>query len=309
MGLMRSILLWGSQNAYLRDTLPRYRFVRRAVRRFMPGEELDAALRAAEELRDKGIGTTLTQLGENVTSTEEANAVRDHYLEVLDQVHERGLDTHLSTKLTQLGLDQHPDLAYDNMRAITRKAIQLGNFTWVDMESSPYVDVTIEIYRRIRAELPNIGICLQSYLRRTPGDLEPLYPLDPAIRLVKGAYKESPEVAFPKKSDVDESFFQISSAYLKRIGPNKANLGYATHDLKLIRRIAAEAERQGIGKQAPEYQMLYGIQSAEQYRLAREGHKVRVLIAYGNYWFPWYMRRLAERPANVWFVLKNLVSS
>jgi proline dehydrogenase len=272
----------------------------------MPGEELEDALQAAEELKNQGIAATFTLLGENVTSEDEANAVRDHYLDALGKIHERGLDAHLSTKLTQLGLDINADLGFENMRAIAAKAKQLGNFTWLDMESSHYVDVTIDMYRRIHSELPNIGLCLQAYLRRTPSDLEQLYHLDPAIRLVKGAYLEPPEIAFPKKADVDESFFQVSAAYLKRIELKKSNLAYGTHDLRLIQRIAAEADRRGLGKQAPEYHMLYGIQPAEQFRLSKQGYKVRVLIAYGRYWFPWYMRRLAERPANVWFVVKNL---
>jgi len=308
MSLMRNALLWASQNQRLRETLPRFGFVRKAVRRFMPGEDVEAALGAAEELRSHGITSTFTRLGENVASAQEAAGVRDHYLNVLDRIRERGLDTHVSTKLTQLGLDIDPELAFQGMRAITAKASGLGNFTWIDMEQSGYVNVTLEIYRRIQREHPNIGVCLQAYLRRTPSDFESLYPLSPAIRLVKGAYKEPPELVLPSKREVDEAYYRLSAEYLSRVGQPRHNLSFGTHDLSLIRRIGAAAEQAGLGRSAPEYTMLYGIQSQEQLRLAREGFKVRVLVAYGDYWFPWYMRRLAERPANVWFVLKNLIS-
>lgn len=307
MGMMRNALLWASQSPGLRRTLPRYRFVRKAVRRFMPGEDLESALRAAEELRLAGITSTFTRLGENVTKAEEANAVRDHYLMVADQVKQRGLDAHISTKLTQLGLDIDPDLAYRGMRSITEKAARLGNFSWIDMEQSSYVDVTLDIFRRIHRELPNIGICLQSYLRRTPKDLDALIEAGAAVRMVKGAYKEPAAVAFPDKGEVDEAFFRLCADYLRRVDPGRAMLHYGTHDLSLIRRIIAEGQRLGLGTSAPEFTMLYGIQTGEQRRLAVEGHRMRVLVAYGEYWFPWYMRRLAERPANVWFVLRNLL--
>jgi proline dehydrogenase len=274
----------------------------------MPGEDVGSALDAAEQLRSHGITTTFTRLGENVVRPEEAAGVRDHYLDVLDRIRKRSLDTHISTKLTQLGLDIDPDLAYAGMRTITEKAARLGNFTWIDMEQSGYVDITLDIYRRIRKEFANIGVCLQSYLRRTPKDLESLYSLSPAIRLVKGAYKEPAELVLASKREVDEAYFRLSVEYLAHVERSKHNLSYGTHDLSLIRRIAAAVKESGLEKSAPEYTMLYGIQTQEQLRLAREGYKVRVLVAYGDYWFPWYMRRLAERPANVWFVLKNLVS-
>lgn len=307
MGMMRNALLWASQSPGLRRTLPRYRFIRKAVRRFMPGEDLESALRAAEELRSAGITSTFTRLGENVTKAEEAHAVRDHYLMVADQVKHRGLDTHISTKLTQLGLDIDADLAYRGMRSITEKAARLGNFTWIDMEQSSYVDVTLDIFQRIHREFPNIGICLQSYLRRTPKDLDALIGSGAAVRMVKGAYKEPAEVAFPDKADVDEAFFRLCADYLMRVDAGRATLQYGTHDLTLIRRIIAEGQRSGLGTSAPEFTMLFGIQTGEQRRLAAEGRRMRVLVAYGEYWFPWYMRRLAERPANVWFVLRNLL--
>jgi proline dehydrogenase len=274
----------------------------------MPGEDVESALVAAEELKRKGITTIFTRLGENVTSEAEANGVRDHYLDVLDKIRARGLDTHVSTKLTQLGLDISADLSFENMLAITQKARALGTFTWIDMESSPYVDVTLDIFRRIHARSNNVGVCVQSYLHRTKDDLETLYPLKAAIRMVKGAYKEPPSVAFPDKKDVDENFYALCREYLSRVAPHEQRLGYGTHDVALMDRIIAAVEEMTLGKGTPEFQMLYGIQSGQQVRLAERGYKVRVLIAYGSFWFPWYMRRLAERPANVWFVVRNLIS-
>ncbi len=306
MNLSRSILLWASQNEFLKRRVPRMGFVRRAVRKFMPGEDVEAALNAAEVLKGKGIPTIFTRLGENVTTQAEADAVRDHYIEVLDKVKARGLDTHVSTKLTQLGLDLDPDLAFRNMLAITQRARELGNFTWIDMESSSYVDVTLDVFRRIHDQSSNIGVCLQAYCLRTKADLESLYHRSPAIRMVKGAYKEPPELVFGKKQQVDQNYFDLCADYLRRVDRSRLDLGCGTHDMDLVGRLVTEAEELKLGRSAPEFQMLYGIRSADQERLAREGYRVRVLVAYGEYWFPWYMRRLAERPANVWFVVKNI---
>jgi proline dehydrogenase len=272
----------------------------------MPGERIEAALDAAASLRDRGMTTTFTHLGENVLSEQEALHVTDHYREVLGLVRARGLDTHLSVKLTQLGLDIGRNVAEVNLRAIVDHAARLENFVWIDMESTAYTDVTIDLYRRMRAEYTNVGVCLQSYLRRTQKDLDELLALDAAVRLVKGAYAEPPNLAFKRRREVDESFFVLASRYLRQMTNGGSHLAYGTHDLRLIRRIQEEAEKLGLGKSAPEFHMLYGIQREAQERLAREGYRVRVLIAYGEYWFPWYMRRLAERPANVLFVIKNI---
>lgn len=306
MGIMRSTLLWGSQNQTLRETLPRYRFVQKAVRRFMPGEDLEAALRAATALQESGIKAIFTHLGENVINEAEANAVAEHYLDLLDQVSARSLDCHVSVKLTQLGLDISRELCHANLLAIVERAAKLQNFVWIDMESTAYTDVTIELFRQGRAKYTNLGICLQSYLHRTMKDLQDLLPLSPAIRLVKGAYAEPPDLAFQEKREVDQNFVELTLFYLCNISREKINFGYGTHDVRLIRQIHAEVEKLGLGKEAPEFQMLYGIQREQQLRLAREGYKTRVLIAYGSCWFSWYMRRLAERPANVLFVLKNI---
>ncbi len=305
MSIARKALLWISENKKLRETLPRLSFIRRAVRRFMPGEELEDALRAAETLASGSIKTIFTRLGENVADAGEASAVVDHYCDSLKQINERGLDTFISLKPTQLGLDLGEELCYQNLERIVRKAGEFENWVWIDMEQSGYVDRTLRLYARIKPSYPRVGLCLQSYLHRTEKDLQELLPLTPAIRLVKGAYREPSNVAFPKKADVDKSFFDLSKTLLKQI-PQGVTFGVATHDRVLIRRIQEEAERLGLSREQYEYQLLYGIEAEEQKRLAREGYRIRSLISYGSYWFPWYVRRLAERPANVLFVLKNV---
>ena len=306
---MRSALLWVSENKWCSNTLPRYGFVRRAVRRFMPGETLGDALDAARGLeRGRGIPTLITFLGENVADRGEARAVADHYVQATTEVAARGLDAELSVKPTHLGLDLGIDVAEENLRLITRSADAHGNWVWIDMEYSRYVDPTLDLYRSIRADHDNFGICLQSYLYRTPADLESLIPMGPAIRMVKGAYAEPADIAFPEKRDVDQAFFDLTT---RMLAPDALaagmRAGLATHDTALIARIDAWAQSNGVAPEAYEYQMLYGISQREQVRLARMGRGVRVLISYGEHWFPWYVRRLAERPANVAFVVRSML--
>lgn len=306
MGIMRSVLLACSQSRWLREQAPRQVFMRRAVTRFMPGESAEDALAAAEELRKKSIGSILTHLGENVSDPAEAERVTRHYLEVLDRIGVMNLNTELSVKLTQLGLDLDHELCYSNLERIIQHADEKG-VVWIDMEASNYVDVTLEIYRRARRSYPNVGVCLQAYLYRTARDLESLISMGPAIRLVKGAYREPPDRAFRRKRDVDENYFSLCKTLLSPgARAAGARAAFATHDRRLIRCIMEFVDSNHIGKNDLEFQMLYGIQRAEQARLAREGWRERVLISYGSYWFPWFMRRLAERPANVFFLLRNL---
>jgi len=308
MGLARNTLLWISENRRLRQALPEYKFIRRAVSRFMPGELLEDALQAAERLKPQSINTVFTLLGENVTDEREAKQEVVHYTEMLRQINKRGLDTYVSVKLTHLGLDLNEDLCVANLLAIVAEAKSLNNMVWIDMEQSQYVDRTIDVFKKVRKDNPNVGLCLQAYLYRTEKDLENLFPHKPAIRFVKGAYKEPPTVAFRKKSDVDENFFKLCKATLGQ-ARNGAKLVVGTHDTQLIRRIQQEAERLAVKKSEYEFHLLFGIQTNEQQRLARDGYSIRVLISYGSFWFPWYVRRLAERPANVWFVVRKMFSS
>ncbi len=306
MSVLRSFLLAGSQSRWLKERARRYWFVRRTVSRFMPGETLDDALRAASELKEKLIGTVFTLLGENISDSSEAERVARHYLEVQDRARALGLGTEVSVKLTQLGLDLDHELCYANLKRIIEHE-DPRRVVWIDMEASNYVDRTLELYRRARTAYPNVGVCLQAYLYRTAQDLAALMPLGPAIRLVKGAYQEPPDLAYPRKRDVDENFFALARELLgeeaRRAGVRAA---IATHDRKLITRIIEYAESKQLARDRYEFQMLFGIQREEQSRLAREGWRSIVLVAYGSAWFPWFMRRLAERPANVLFVARNL---
>jgi proline dehydrogenase len=306
MSLMRSLLLATSQNQWLRDRATRYSFVRNSVSRFMPGESLEDALGAAQTLRSKRIGTVFTHLGENIKDRAEAQQVTEHYLEVLDRIQQKGLQAEISVKLTQLGLDLSSDLCFDNLKTIIDRA-QKDSIVWVDMEASNYVDVTLNVYRRALQLYANVGVCLQAYLHRTKDDLSKLLPLRPSIRLVKGAYNEPPEVAFPRKQDVDDNYFALAKEMLIAKKENRCvRAAFGTHDLALIRRISEFASMEGLAKAGLEVQMLYGIQRAEQERLANAGCTSIVLVSYGSYWYPWFVRRLAERPANLWFMLRNV---
>ncbi|HEV2386546.1 MAG TPA: proline dehydrogenase family protein [Candidatus Acidoferrales bacterium] len=308
MGVMRTALLKIAGNERLGQRAQRNWFMRRAVRRFMPGEKLESAIEASRMLRDHGLRTIFTKLGENIGNRSEAYANVEHYLDVLRRITALNLPGVLSVKLTQLGLDLDRELCFENLRRIIEGA-HGDDIVWIDMESSSYVDATLEVYRRARAIHANVGVCLQSYLYRTAKDLDELLPLGPAIRLVKGAYKERAEVAYPRKKDVDENFFRLAGVLLseeaRRAG---ARTVIATHDRSLVHRVQALVLARGLGKGSLEFQMLYGIQRWEQLRLARDGWRAGVLVSYGKDWFPWFMRRLAERPANVLFLVRNLVS-
>lgn len=305
--MMRKLLLAGSTNPWLRERATKTAFVQRSVSRFMPGEQIEDALRAAAELKPQGITTILTKLGENLTGVEEAEDVTQHYLDVLDRVARSGLDAHISIKPTQLGLDLDRALCERNLDRLIERAEACNNFVWIDMESSPYVDPTLALYRRARSRTARVGIALQAYLYRTEKDVESLIPLGAAIRIVKGAYLEPHEVAFPKKSDVDANYFKLCSRLLSPDARKPGSLLHiATHDIPLADRLAAYIAEHSVPSSAYEFAMLYGIQRGQQARLAREGRRLRVLISYGEYWFPWYMRRLAERPANIWFVVRTM---
>jgi proline dehydrogenase len=308
MGMMRKLLLRSSDNQWMRSRVPKFRFVQKAVKRFMPGERADDAITTAKQFHDLGIPTIFTYLGENISDLSEADKVTEHYLSVLEQIAAEKLPTEISLKLTQLGFDLDEEKTYQNFKAIAIKAQEHQNLVWIDMEGNAYTDRTIEFYRRAAADLPNTGLCLQAYLYRTQKDVETLLPLSPKIRLVKGAYKEPTEIAFEKKSRVDQNYVDLARQLLTGVRKNGGRVVFGTHDIRIISEIETFGENQGFSRDHLEFHMLYGIKSGEQRRLSRAGYRVGVLISYGDAWFPWYMRRLAERPANLTFVLKNLFS-
>lgn len=304
---MRRVFLWAARNPWLKERLPRFPFMQRAVRRFMPGETMEAALDAAAPLQAAGIGTMYTKLGENLASLSEADAVADHYIAVLDAIAARGIRGEVSVKPTQLGLDHDEDVTLAHLVRIAAHATETGSYCWIDMEGSAYTEQTIRLYERLRAVQPQTGICLQAYLKRTATDIQRLLPLDPAIRLVKGAYDEPADIAYRDRRRVDSNYVGLATRFLLDGRDRPIRLGLGTHDVELIEQIAEGLAAGGVGRDRFEIEMLYGIRTGEQLRLARAGFQVVTLIAYGEHWYPWYMRRLAERPANVTFAIRSLL--
>jgi proline dehydrogenase len=307
---LRSLLLWMAQDQRLRETLPRMPFAQRAVRRFMPGERLEDAFAAADRLRDEGLGVLFTHLGEDVTSLAEAEAVAAHYGSVMEQdrarAHPRGR-VEISIKPTQLGLVRDPDACLAHCDELARRCAASDTWFWLDMEGSDHTEATVRLYERLAAEHAKVGIALQAYLRRTAADVQRVLPLRPAIRLVKGAYDEPRTIAHGSKTAVDANFQALAVVIAQAAGRGEARLALGTHDTDLIERISTIAEAGGIGRSALEVHMLYGIRTDELRRLRDAGYPAFSLVAYGDAWYAWYMRRLAERPANVVFALRQLL--
>jgi len=306
---MRRLLLWMAGNEWMRRNVPRLWIARRAVRRFMPGEEVEDALKAADKFRSRDFAVLYTKLGENVTRREQIDRAAEHYEWLIEETQRRGIDGEISLKLTHLGMDFDPEAMQSFMDRLCASALLHGKRTvWIDMEGSEYTERTVAEYERLKQIHPNVGICLQAYLKRTYADIERLLPLAPCIRLVKGAYAESRDVCYQKGREVDANYLALCVSMLaaKKNG-QELFLGLGTHDVTLIEQIADHADSVGLGKGAFDVEMLYGIRADQQRRLQKLGYTVRVLIAYGDYWYPWYMRRLAERPANVVFAARQML--
>jgi proline dehydrogenase len=304
----RSILLAAARSQRLNDFAMRSAFVKRATRKFMPGERPEDALAAGKAIAATGRGLIYTKLGEAITNAAEAVAVRDHYLGFFDQIRAMRLPAEVSVKPTQLGLDLSRADCEGHLMSLGAKAESTGSALWLDMEDSSYVDRTLELYVTLIKTHPSTGLAMQAYLRRTPNDLERLLPLRPTIRLVKGAYDEPKTIAFERKSDTDRAYFELASQLLDAARAAACIPIFGTHDLLLISRIAAHAEKLSVAKDKYQIHMLYGIRDPAQRQLARDGHTVKTLISYGSAWYRWYMRRLAERPANVLFLVRSLLA-
>jgi proline dehydrogenase len=300
----RSALLYLSRQEGLKEFATRFGFFKSLTRRFIAGESVDEAVEAIRQLNARGCTASFDHLNESVTSIAETETEVREYLNVLTHIDDCGIDSNISIKLTQFGLEIDPDLAYRNARRVVEDAARRGNFVRIDMEGSNVTQATIDVFKRLRAEfgLDDVGIVLQSYLYRTMDDARTLLKIPARIRLCKGAYKEPPEVAYPDKKDVDENYVRVMRLLLS----SGVYHGIATHDPKMIDATINFAQQEGLSKEAFEFQMLYGIRRNLQDELARDGYRMRVYVPYGKHWYPYFMRRLAERPANVWFVLKNL---
>ncbi len=301
----RSALIYLSRHEGLKDFAARFRLFKKLTTRFVAGENIEEAVAAIRELNAEGCTASFDHLNESVASAREAEEEMREYLRILARIDETGIRSNVSIKLTQFGLGLDPELAYKNARAVVVDAARRGNFVRVDMEGSGVTQLTLDIFKRLRAEfgLNDVGIVLQSYLRRTYADAQELLNQPARIRICKGAYNEPPEVAFPDKKDTDQNYIKVVQLLLK----SGVYHGIATHDPKMIQATIDFVEKEGIGKEAFEFQMLYGVRRDLQRQLARKGYNMRVYVPYGKHWYPYFMRRLAERPANIWFVLKNLL--
>jgi proline dehydrogenase len=300
--ISRAALLYLSQKTELKDFFSKLPGFSRITGRFIAGENLDDAIATILELNQAGMAATFDHLGESTTSQAEAESDVREYLRVLDRIENTGANSNISVKLTQLGLDIDKDYCLQNARRIVEAAKRQSNFVRVDMEDSSKTDATLDVFKRLYGEYGNVGIVLQAYLYRTEKDIDDALEMGARVRLCKGAYKEPGEVAFPEKSQVDANYIRLMKKLLK----SGVYHGIATHDEKMIAATKEFAAGEGVSKDAFEFQMLYGIRRDLQLKLARDGYRVRIYVPYGEHWYPYFMRRLAERPANLWFVLKNL---
>ena len=299
--------MWCAQNAWLATHVPTWGFARRAVSRFLPGQEFEDALKAAIAFKAQGIGSLFTRLGENVNDLSEATAVVEHYESVLAKLSSSGLEAEVSVKPTQVGLDIDAKVAYANLERLARAAAKARSFLWIDMEGSAYTQATLDLYIQLRPHHPRTGICLQAYLYRTVEDVVRLMEVKPAIRLVKGAYAEPPDRAYKARKDVDANYLALCVLMLPEVKRGRLRLVLGTHDVELVERTSRFGHALGIERSQIEVNMLYGIRADQQVRLAKEGYTAKALIAYGDAWYGWYLRRLAERPANVFFVARQLL--
>jgi proline dehydrogenase len=300
---MRTILLRLSENKKLAPFIMRNGVSRRMARRFVAGETLDDAIEAARAVNRAGQSASLDQLGENVTNEVGALRASEGYLGVLDGIAKEKLTANVSLKLSQLGLGFDAALCEELVERIVARAASQGNFVRIDMEGSAYTQRTLEISKLVRSKYENVGTVMQAYLYRTEQDIQALLRIGCRIRLCKGAYKEPPDIAFPRKSDVDANFVKIMRLLL----PSGIYHGIATHDPAMILATKEFACERKIGRDQFEFQMLYGIRTDLQQQLTREGYRLRIYIPFGTDWFPYFMRRLAERPANLKFFLRNLM--
>ena len=301
--MLRALLLEFAKSTRLRRWITSNGTTRRWAQRFVPGEDLAAALQAARRSNQAGMSVSLDLLGENVLTREDAARARDAYTNALNQIAAENLDGNVSLKLTHLGLDLGDECCAEQLRVVTERATALGNFVRVDMEGSAYTDRTLRIVKQARAETAAVGTVIQAFLYRSEKDIEDLLTIRCRIRLVKGAYQEPPEIAFPRKRDVDANYIKLMQLLL----PSGIYHAIATHDPKMIDATTEFARQRGISKDKFEFQMLYGIRTDLQSRLVRDGYRVRVYIPFGQDWFPYFMRRLAERPANLLFFAQNLL--
>jgi len=304
MGLARDVVFWVSQKKRVTDAIARRGMRHGFARRFVAGETLEEALAASTELNRAGRRVSLNHLGENVKARKEAEDVKRSYIAETRALHSAGIDGNISIKLTQLGLDLDKVLCEQLTMEIAAAAKELGRSTEIDMEGTPYTDATLDIFEAVRRKYDDVCLAIQAYLHRSEKDIERLAPLQPKLRLVKGAYREPPALAIQKKSEVDAAYRRL----LRRLLDGRFVAAIATHD-PAMQEVARELIRQRrIPPEKYEFQMIYGVRRDLQEQVVRQGHPLRVYVPFGTEWCPYFMRRLAERPANCWFVIRSLAA-
>jgi proline dehydrogenase len=303
MSLLRKTLLSLSENRHLYHFITNYRIPRHMARRFIAGETLEEALEAVQKLNAKKMMATLDHLGENVATFEEAKHAAEIYFLILDKIQEANIQSNVSLKLTDLGLDLDEKICRENLEKITQKAASYNNFIRIDMESSLYTERSLQIFKSLFERYKNLGVVIQAYLYRSEKDIEELIPLKARVRLCKGAYKEPPEIAFPRKKDVDANYIKL----MKKLLLYGNYPAIATHDPRIIEETKHFAKENKIPPANFEFQMLYGIRRDLQEQLVKEGYNVRIYVPFGKKWYPYFMRRLAERPANLMFFFSSFI--
>ena len=305
---LRNLLIFLSHSTRARNVVGKLQIAQAVARRFVAGESVDVAMAATRALNSRGMTVTLDFLGESVNDKAVAISSRNEILRLLDRIEESGLDANVSVKLSQLGLRIEKELALDNMRQILTRASQYGNKVRIDMEESELVDTTFDIYHKLQDQykFQNVGVVVQSYLYRSEADVTQLIDEGAWVRLCKGAYAEPPDIAFADKGDTDASYVKLTNMMLSEDArKNGVYLGVATHDENMIRATKAYATINHIDPDQYEFQMLYGIRRDLQEKLVKDGYRVRIYVPYGTAWYPYFVRRLAERPANMWFFIRN----
>ncbi len=307
---LRHLLLYLSTAGWARRLVSSFPLAQRVARRFVAGETIDDAVQITHELNNRNMHVTLNYLGESVSTAYEAMDARDEILRLLDRINREGLDANVSIKPSQLGLKLDPQLALDNLRMILERAQGYDNWVRIDMEESAFVDTTLDIYHALRYDFGfnNVGVVIQTYLYRSEEDIRELANEGARVRLCKGAYMEPPDVAFPDKIDTDRNFVKLAQMLLSsEARQHKAHLALATHDEAMIQEVTAFVDSHTIDRQAFEIQMLFGVRRELQESLASQGYQMRIYTGYGSAWYPYFVRRLAERPANLWFFISNFI--
>lgn len=301
--ILRNILLYLASKKNLANKIMRLKIFKNMANRFIAGETREDAIRITKKLNAENIAVTFDHLGENTFTKEQSESAAEEYIILLEEINKNNINANISIKLTQMGLDIDSKICYQNVEKILKKAAELNNFIRIDMESSNYTDLTLEVFKNLRKRYENVGIVIQAYLYRSAKDIDEILQLRGSIRLCKGAYNEPSTIAFKRKKDTDKNYLLL----MKKLLFDSQYHAIATHDEKIIRAAIEYVREFNLPKEKFEFQMLYGIRTNRQLELTKEGYRMRIYLPYGTEWYPYFMRRLGERPANLFFFIKHLL--